>query len=294
MKKVERFIYLIIIVVLVGFLAAGGTYIALQSKNNNVKDNNKVNNEQNNNSKTEDDKKQEENTKPEKVTLKEEELEKYLGYVPNYQHEETMIAYNYQKIDINSIHKRTLIAMALTEAYYDCGEKSQLEHKDYCLMTKNKVKYLYEEEFETIISFSLDYINERLEKMYNYKITSLEETIYSDNAYRGAHGSYAYQDGYFLMVANGIGDTNRYLSEMSKYEATKNELIIWEYRSYYDSNTSSSYKLMDYLKSNIGEFKTEKEAEEYFKNNKNKFTEYKHTFKKNSTGYYWYSTEVVN
>ncbi len=40
MKKVERFLYLIIIVVLLGFLSAVGTYIALQSKNNNVKNNN--------------------------------------------------------------------------------------------------------------------------------------------------------------------------------------------------------------------------------------------------------------
>ena len=32
---------------------------------------------------------------------------------------------------------------------------------------------------------------------------------------------------------------------------------------------------------------------ETLKENKTNFTEYKHTFKKSDTGYYWYSTEVV-
>ncbi|MCM1052366.1 MAG: hypothetical protein NC483_00090 [Ruminococcus sp.] len=34
-------------------------------------------------------------------------------------------------------------------------------------------------------------------------------------------------------------------------------------------------------------------AKNYFKNHKTEFTKYKHVFKKNDTGYYWYSTEVV-
>ncbi len=44
MQKTERFIYLIIIVILVGFLSAGATYIIMQNKNNNnIQENNKDN-----------------------------------------------------------------------------------------------------------------------------------------------------------------------------------------------------------------------------------------------------------
>ncbi len=290
MKKTSLYI---IITILLMAIASGTTYIILnnnyEKNNKNIKESDKENNNK------EQDNQPTENIKPETITLKEEELKKYLGYVPNYQYVDDMIVYNYQKKDLNNIGEKTLIAIALSEARYECGEKAKLDHQKHCIM-KKKIKYLYDDEgeFETE-AYTFDEIKKIMLKMYNYQINNLAETTSWDTTYSGAASGFAYQDGYFLMVASGLGDTNNYLSEISKYEATKDELTIWEHRSYYDWNTySNNYVLMDYLKKKMGEFKTEEETQEYFKHNQDKFTEYKHIFKKNSTGYYWYSTEAVD
>jgi len=271
MKRIERYIYIVLIIILVRVISAGTTYILMDKKSNN--------------SEIKEKDKQEENKKEEeKITLSEKELEQYLSYVPNYIHEKDMIAYYFKKSDVNVMGEKSLIANALSFAVNDCVKNK----KNPCQMTQDKIKYLYDEEEEAIYSFSLNYINQIIMKNYNYKITDLAETLSWDNLYKGAHGGFAYQNGYFLMAAYGLGDTNVYLSKILKYEANQDEIIIWEYKCFYDNGI-----LKDYLKSNNKEFKTEEEAKNSFNKNSDDFTKYKHTYKKNDTGYYWYSTEVV-
>ena len=88
------------------------------------------------------------------------------------------------------------------------------------------------------------------------------------------------------------------ISIIENYEANDNELIIEEYAVGLDvgNNLTDFYtqkEVEDLAYTQIPKGEEINRAEEYLEEHKDEFTLYKHTFKKNDTGYYWYSTEIA-
>ncbi|MCM1052367.1 MAG: hypothetical protein NC483_00095 [Ruminococcus sp.] len=110
----KKYIPYVIIVVLLVVIAIGGTYIVMSNKNNsNTNINDKVNNVDNKVNDNKNDINNKEESK-EKITLSEEELNKYLGYVPTgIQYSDIVGAYNINKATSNDLNDRTLITMAI-------------------------------------------------------------------------------------------------------------------------------------------------------------------------------------
>ncbi len=293
----------IIITILLMVIASGATYIVMQSKNNvneTTKNNDKVNDEQDNNK----DNKPDESSKPEKITLKEEELEKYLGYIPNGDYlgndnKFTQGAYNSQNITIKTINKNLLLAKAISinsENYNFNVNKDVLLNNSIMCETSGCIG----DNAPTKNYYSLTYINSKLKAMYNYEFPSYKEITKYEDTLNIDGMCYYYSNGNFIMCGGGNSRNVTKASLLDNYEATNEELIVYEITAKFYEQTkdggTTSLVLEDYYNSKKVEIKENdaSKANEYLEQNKQEFTKYKHTFKKNSTGYYWYSTEVVS
>lgn len=304
MRKSEKYIYIIIGIIVIGVIAACVTFALLNDKDSNY---NNTNNNQNENV---------DKTKEEKVTLTNEELEKYLSYIPKFSsydpYDEKAFndynAYSYKEINANSIDKKALVANILTIYFFDC-----INDSGTCLSDGEiPIKYLYDDRItdgsivpKADMYVPLSYVNEVMNKMYNTSLTDLTESKTFDDLYLGADGGWAYQNEYFLKVTSALPNDGTIINYLDSYNIENNDLIIYEYVSKYDIEYSKDGlikypKLIDYHNhyevdiSNICDAEDDACIKNYLKDNKDKFTKYKHIFKKNNTGYYWYSTEVSN
>ena len=280
MKK-NTLLYIIITILLI-IIAVGVTYIILNNKNEEevIEPNDKE----------EDNNKEEENY--EQVILNDEELEKYLSYVPNE-------LYKKQIANINTIDKNILRNTALIIA-----SECLYEEKTNCPFDTSKeipIKIDLFPYYENNIATSyipLTYLNEVLHEMYNYELNVVENAKSIDDVFSAGGMAYIYQDGYFLLLGGGQ-TTGVHINLIESYKVNDENLIIYEYVAYYDSfeNTLNDYytnketDLNGWCGNTSGEEKKEL-LDNYLNDHKDEFTLYKHTFKKNNTGYYWYSTEV--
>ena len=285
MKK-NTLLYIIITILLV-VIAVGITYIVIDKKNNpsTTKENNKANENDN------------KNNEEEKITLSEEELEKYISYVPNDFNNNSV--YQKNNTNINSINKDLLRDMALIEA-----SKCLDINKSTCPFDTSReliinIDSLREEQPVATSYVPLTYVNELLSKMYNYELNNIKNaTNIEDKFFAGGMG-YIYQDEYFILIGGGT-NWKEHISLIEKYETNNNELVIYEFAAYYNEFNN---KIGNYFTNEESDFggwcgNTSKEEKNdllinYLKEHKNKYPKYKHTFKKNRMGYYWYSTEVV-
>ena len=116
-------------------------------------------------------------------------------------------------------------------------------------------------------------------------------------------------------IASDAGAPNyEKISLIEDYELINNDLIIYERpTTFWQYFGEEGYYLGDYpllanfngVEVNFDLIKLEITYDEnnidaakgytyeYLKEHKSEFTLYKHTFKKNNTGYYWYSTEIA-
>ena len=272
MGKLGNSICIVIIIILVIFLASGTTYLIMSNNESNheEKEVNKDNEIENN------------ENKQEEITFSEEELNEYLSYVPNINRQ---IAYNNKKTNVNSFDKKALTEMALLNNI-DCWYQKTCDFDTSLkLKVNNASTFYYEGEYASIY-FPLDYINSVLNYRYNFTLNNVEETKTLNDIYNAGLG-FVYQNGYFLSTGGG-SNGNRHLSIIDSYKTSKNELTIYEISAYYNQ--------ADTIKDYYNDYSIEVnnvDVDKYFENNKDKFTMYKHTFKNNKTGYYWYQTEVV-
>ena len=264
MKK-ETVLYGIIVILLIT-IAVGITYIVMDNKNNNnndtkVKENNK-------------------NKVQEKNTLTEEEINKYLNYVPlNFNYN----VYKEKQSNINNIPKQALISEALKNELSCWDNENCPFDMNLKIRLKYELSFNYEGEFIDRYYFPFDYIKNKVSENYNISIDNLEETKTKDDMYEFGL-SFIFQSNYFLSLGGGI--YTQEVSYIDSYEVN-DELIIYEYHAYYYDKTLNDYY-------NNYEIELEDDPLAELKNNKDKFTKYKHTFKAKDNGYYYYSSEVVS
>ncbi len=286
MKRIERYIYIVLIIILVGVISAGTTYILMDKKSNN--------------SEIKEKDKQEENKKEEeKITLSEKELEQYLSYIPNgndyslYNNNNPIQgAYDMKIANINSINKNLLLARVITllsndNKYFANNKEISLNKK---IMSSIMGVESIDEELTTKDYYSLTFINSKLKEMYNYELGSLKNAMEVEDTFNINGMCYYYDNGNIIMCGGGDNfQTNINLIE--KYEANEKELIIYENAALL-LELNEEKILRDYY--NKYEVKiNNNDAINYIKEHKDKFTKYKHIYKKNDTGYYWYQTDVV-
>lgn len=267
----KNFIITIIVVVILIALASGGAIYLITSNRNNNQPNQENNNEQ--------------PSTPTPVTLSDEELAKYLRYIPIgaiSAYDSDKSAYKYEKITVNDYNKKVLIHHAINQAE-NFGTSLKYENKA-CGATcpeLNGFGGYYD------IAYDLTPLKKSLHAMYNLSLESLDLNVLNENSLGSYSGeSYEYFDG-GIVVWQGMGSLYG-TNVLDRYEANTNELTIYSYRVIYNFNSpivNDAYTRK--------EFTITDDYETYVENHKDEFTQYKSVFKKNDTGYYWYSTEIV-
>lgn len=225
-------------------------------------------------------------TTEQKGNLSDEEIDKYLNYVPVSLVYDN--AYEKEKVNINTINKAALLYTVYSN---DDLKYTTSENNNYCPLDVGKC--ILEQDF-----------NKLLEEMYNIEISFFDSEYSESDDWLNYEKCLILRDGYYF-EAGGYGGYI-YKSKISNlsYEISNNELIIKEQvgimlESGGDVtifNGGTSVKSYSFNGGNGTENPNyEQQAEEYVKDNIDDFNTYKHTFKQHDdgTGYYWYSTEVV-
>lgn len=285
----------IVLIVLLMVVIGVSSYFLGQKNLFNNKETEKTEIKENENNKKEE--------KQEEIKLTEEELKEYLNYIPqgdilSYG------AYGNKKSSVDTFDKNKLLGSALLYSYSEGISKNLYSTKYFD--TKKYFKFYGEEGFETEY-ITKDNLNSFLKKMYNITISDIN---INDGTKIDAFGLiFCYQDKEFYLCGSGGGTTAIHVIE--NYQVNDQTLIIEEVNAWmvsngagiFDINNRDKYYYFDengyedYRKQNgttiNGNATYEFDFEKYIKDNKDKFTKYKHTFLKNDTGYYWYSTEVI-
>ena len=282
MKK-NTLLYIIITILLI-VIAVGITYIIMDNKNNEeiTEPNNNDNNQGENNNKEE--------NNDEQITFSESELEEYLSYIPAEPIEMKENVYK-NPTNINNISKNSLLATTLNKAsgiYWTTAELgiNATSINNYQDFVNSEYNILYKKQD----------IDNLMQKMFNTTSGNLNNT---DDDYIATYNMcYYYNNGYFEET-NCVGTLGK-LNNIKSYEIQNGDLVIYEY---YVELDELQWKITDLytnqtisLECNISNTTEDcqQKANDYFKDNLDKFTLYKHTFKKNDTGYYWYSTEIAS
>ncbi len=301
MKK-NTMIY-IIITILACALTGTITYMFVNNKDNKseIKENKNNSNHQNNNEENNSN----QNNKEEVITLNEKELEEYLNYIPI---DISGGVYKKGYSNIQNIDKYLLLEHLVTNIInkenYNFKNNKTIKHNfeiicnedstyfiDYCPEEKDAL-----DTFLTTESYiSLNYINSKSKKMYNKELTGFQNTKPSDKAITIGGLLYYYYNDNFIQYSGGNDDIS-IVHLIDKYNATDKELNIYEYvaksTSEYDIENIQALEDIDSGYS-INIDNKNVNLQQILKENKNKFTKYKHIFKKGVNGYYWYSTEIV-
>ena len=279
MKK--NIILYIVIVILACALTGSIVYILMS--NNNKTETKEENNRENNN---------QEEDKEEQITLSGSELKEYLNYVPKNNLLSEFNTYETPS-HINDLNDNAIISNAL---------RILTNNTDFDSMEDS---YTIEDfpDYSFDIRYSSEEIIEQTLKMYNYKVTNLTN-VTSSNIGEGMYGStqfiFDYYNGYFYGMNACADCSDNHISKIKEYIATEEELIIYEYGAYLESEMGENHntRLVDYQTNKEENLENpcssiENDYSCYYDNLLDEFTLYKHTFKKNDTGYYWYSTEVA-
>lgn len=232
---------------------------------------------------------------------------KYLGYVPLeknsyiyqcswgniecYDVDEYLDAYSKDKVTIDDISDRLLFNMALS--YSKKASDNEKFESDFEICGKdsngNKLKCTVADYYKATEVLS------NVKKLYNKDITPQDFPVPAGYAY--------YKNNYFAL-GFGAGNTPvEKVSNMESAEIVNGDLIIEERAIFvfYDGIDMHVVKKTNY-NSNDDELKgssnseswDSEEASKYAYQNIDKSNLFKHTFKKNNSGdYYWYSTEIV-
>lgn len=286
MKKSEKYIYLILGVIVLGIVIAGVAFAVMKGSE---KDNKTPNSNENNVDKP--------TNNDEKVTLTNEELEEYLSYIPKDASDGGFNAYT-TPTNVNDIGNNVLLGKTLDYVFSLCDNET-CERKDNL-----DTGYLYQDMLNVAVPKAT--IDDLMLKRYNLKYIVKENLSEMVTSYSAT--CFYYIDDSFIADTCSSSFYPNYLNVVDSYEATNDNLIIYEYAVTNDSteifDMAGDYikikynKILDYYTDysvdvyDICKYDTDC-ANNYFKEHKTDFTKYKHTFKKNDKGYYWYSTEVA-
>ncbi len=279
MGKLEKSIYLVIILVLVTAIISGSIYLVMRDKDNTNTENNEVNDKNKESTDNKDNEKEE-------ITLSEEELRKYLGYVPYVHDKDTnKNVYFYRSKNIDEINRKIIYGMVLDALCRKNDNCNQINNLFYNNADGEEIVYNFvidEDDFFTL-----------LKEMYNLSDITLTKPSQGYAALGYMCYYYDSNSSKFYGVSNCGGTSYMSFSKIVDYKVSNEELIIYEIYGYYDLMvlknviTNQEYEVDTSLS---GKYE---ELNKYFLDNIDKFPKYKHTFRKNETGYYWYQTEVV-
>lgn len=286
-KKTIVFIILIIILLLiiVGLMLVIATITSKDNKTNNENKDNNVSSA--NNSSQIDDSIKEPN----------EEILQYLNYVPILEevvlendefYDYNLDAYSGKKVTVNDLNEKLLLSMSYN---YANETKTDEKVKLGAICGGNGMcsasKYV-----------TLEDMNNQLKKMYN--VSNIVST-----SFQVSGGLVTKTEKYWaVLYSRGSSPINK-VNKFVDYKETDDELIIREKAGFvYDeeglyspslyTDTAKTNKVVD----NDDIYKTSNDLDisypkEKFEQNIDKFNTFKHTFKKNENGdYYWYSTEM--
>lgn len=228
----------------------------------------------------------------EQKKFSEEELNNYLkmvpylqeynsdaGYEEMYDYDED--AYTGKLVTANDLNEKLLLAQAYRHAKRT-DTKEDINHpvcgNDLCIADI----YVEEETFK-----------ETVKDMYNI------DTIKVDG-FNTREGHVTLSKGYYVaIITRGTTPIHKY-NKLIKYEVKDNDLIIYEKVLFTASVSAVTYVLKttnsdlstSLIQPTLGNFDV---AEKYALNNIDSGNTYKHTFKVNNEGkYYWYSSELSN
>lgn len=295
-KKSKGLIWLIIILIvlvlgLIGFILYDKTFVKDINKNNSTTTDNVE-------------------TTTSIKKLSNEEIEKYLSYVP-FEYDSQVIyctwkndedcsnenkyfdAYSKGKVSIKDINDELLLRMAiyktkdvsLTDSFESdfsiCGQGETCELDEY---------------------YKGESVKEKIYEMYNKNVDLKEFSV---------GGGYAYYKNGYYAIGYGAGNyPPTKLNKIINYEISNNDLVIVEQAIFIYDMTSktdgiditkaTNYDEEDILKTFSYDSCAENNtcdtiSQKYAKDNLNNSNKFKHTFKLNTNGtYYWYSTELIN
>lgn len=288
MKKYEKAIYITIIIILVGVISSGATYLIISNNNDevNISKKQNINNVSDKNaSKTS----VNELDTSKAITLSETELSSYLSYIPdNFDYSGFQSVYKKKFSSINTISKKDLLYNSLAIAFsnYDnYFEETKLDNFNQTKIFQHKDAsctncYYFMKETKL---YSL------LKKMYNlsnYDFGLIENNQdFLDSTILGSCFYYI-NNGFIDSECGGGGPY--YNDVVIDYSTNDTELVIYANAYYFDFD---GINILDAYTNKVFSFTGYEK--EYIKNHTNEMTLYKHTYKKNDIGYYWYSTEVV-
>lgn len=203
-----------------------------------------------------------EETEEEKKQKQLEEYYGYLSYVP-------ISAYEEDYIDVETINKKYLLGLSF--------DKIMIDKK-----IGNKKTYFKNED--------IDYY---LNKLFNLNLSDYDLKRFSSKPFENLssssrlQGTYVYNN--LVFNSESFNEEDKFTRYIDNYNRnTSDEIIIYEYiLEKYGENWYRDLFIADDLHFTEAPL-------EYIKNNKDTLTEYKHIFKKNDQGYYWYSTETVD
>ncbi len=271
MSKKEKIVYSVIIVILVAFIASGITYIVMKDKNSETLE---ESNNTNNSIVPNDDKV--EKDEEEVITLSENELNKYLRYIPGEANCEDYVSGKCNAY----VHDETYSSEV--EIFYLIG---------------NALGLLSDGADDLSVVGTYGDVYNSMIKMYNMEFDKKSLDDYNMIVH---YGPYCYKINDDNFIASYCRSDLEKATFADSYEVNDNNIVIYSYMSYFNS-LGGQDEVKDIYTNNVY-YVTEKNSEgyidndivvKYMKNNKDKFTKYKHTFRKNEAGYYWYQTEVV-
>ncbi|MBE5821766.1 MAG: hypothetical protein E7311_04165 [Clostridiales bacterium] len=223
--------------------------------------------------------------------LSNEEIEEYLSYVPlmdefdRYSYGYNKDAYSKEKTIITELDERLLMkeAFRLSEGvdgepvYLNFSEKEPVEADGYVLV----------EEF-----------NKTIKNLYNVDNVSTNKFVIC-----GGSVQVDKSGKYYVSLYGAGGWKMQKESKVIDYEIINDMLIIYEKAGFVIVDDCGIGDLLIMKTTdNTNPFKrytedssmSPDEALNYVKENFNEFNTFKHTFKSNGDGYYWYSTEIQN
>lgn len=219
--------------------------------------------------------------------LTDEQINKLMSYIPKYgssPYEKIKDAYSGENHTIDTINEEVLLYMATNNS-------------DTSDVSINVLSQEIIDNFKDITIWNVSDVNETLKTMYNKTSVSIKEApspggiIIKDNSYYcygvGA-GAYGFEKE-SKIISHNFENNDLIIYEKAGFFATADSLYTYVFDNSYslhlDSNHENAMKEIEQNRNDL--------AREYINDNWDLFKTFKHTFKQNKNGdYYWYSTEV--
>ena len=229
------------------------------------------------------------------INISNEELTNYLTYVPLFMiYDDVDYPFHVTRFDVNSVSKENLFDNALKGANESYWEEKTCNIVNNCLpkdLLSIDFNYRMEDNVYTYFQISNSNIDLLLRQKYNLTLKDMNFNLSNNNTYFNNVGKWcmiSFDNAFLSSQCRGSNGRN-VIYIIDDYKATNEELDIY--------SKIILTEIFDYDKDLFtGEdivIDDSMDTKDYVLQNKDNFTEYKHTFKKNELGYYWSSTEVV-